>query len=139
MSTTDIHSSDVVSTWEQAYYDAWRQFHGCIEEIPSRLIWDNPSPEDRQMMIEKLARLPIEIDNIRNLGQIMFEHVPGCETVRERPLAYFVTDFIRECNAMNYKIYMLIWKLLNRQNSERLAHSRLFRFLESVRDRVPAR
>ncbi|KAJ6187530.1 hypothetical protein N7519_002438 [Penicillium mononematosum] len=138
MSITDIPSSDAVSTWEQVYHDAWRHFHGCIEEILSRLTWDNPSPEDRQVTIEKLGRLSIEIDNIRNLGQIMFEHVPGCETVRERPLAYFVTDFIRECNAMNYKINMLTWRLLNRQNSERLVHSRLFRLLESVRDRVPA-
>ncbi|CAG8888268.1 unnamed protein product [Penicillium egyptiacum] len=130
-------SSNTLSTWEQAYHDAWRHFHVCIEEIINRLTWDNSFPEDRQTTIEKLGRLPIEVDNIRSMGQAMFEHVPGCETVRERPLTYFIDEFIRDCSKTDYRLHMLSWRLMNRPNSGRTVHNRLIRLLESVRDRVP--
>ncbi|KAJ5487349.1 hypothetical protein N7530_001649 [Penicillium desertorum] len=137
MSTTEVTSSDAVSTWEQAYHNAWRHFHASIEEIVNRLTLEKQSPEDRQATIEKLSHLPVELDNIRSAAQDMFEHVPGCSTVRQRPVTYFVDEFVHECNYINYKLNMMSWRLMNWTNSERAVHNRLSKLLESLGDRVP--
>ncbi|KAJ5236481.1 hypothetical protein N7489_006572 [Penicillium chrysogenum] len=137
MSTTEATSSDAVSTWEQVYHDAWRHFHASIEEILNRLTLENRSPEDLQVTIEKMSRLTVELDNIRSAAQDMFEHVPGCSTVRQRPVTYFVDEFVHKCNYINYKLNMMSWRLMNRTNSERAVHNRLSKLLESLRDQIP--
>ncbi|KAI1838212.1 hypothetical protein DTO006G1_4709 [Penicillium roqueforti] len=126
-----------VSIWEQAYHDAWRHFQASIMEVVDRLSWQDPSSEDRQTTIEKLGRLPIEVDNIRSTGQAMFEHVPGCQTVRNEPLTHFVDEFIRDCHGLHFKLNMLVWRLMNRPNSDRTVYNRLLRLLDYIEDRVP--
>ncbi|KAJ5960204.1 uncharacterized protein N7479_007354 [Penicillium vulpinum] len=133
----DQPSLDAVSIWEQAYYNAWRHLQTCIVEVLNRLCWSNPSPEDRQTTIEKLSHLPIEVEDIQSTGQAMFEHVPGCQTVREKPLTYFVVDFIRDCLNLHFRLNVLAWRLINRPRSDRAVYNRLLRLLDSIKDRVP--
>ncbi|KAJ5185151.1 hypothetical protein N7491_006978 [Penicillium cf. griseofulvum] len=128
---------DAESTWEQAYHDAWRHFQTCIMEVLGRLQWHNPSLEDHQTTIERLSRLPIEVDNIRSTGQAMFEHSPGCQTVRDAPITYFATDFIRDCLDLHFRLHMLAWRLMNCPMSDRTVYNRLLRLLDSIKDRVP--
>lgn len=130
-------SSDAVSIWEQSYHDAWRHFQTIIVEVLNRLSWHNPSPEDRQTTIEKLGRLPVEVDIIRSTGHAMFEHAPGCQTVREQHLTYFVDDFIGDCHKLHFKLNMLSWRLINRPNSDRTVSNRLLSVLDTIKDRVP--
>ncbi|KAJ5795366.1 uncharacterized protein N7518_001105 [Penicillium psychrosexuale] len=136
-SATGNSSSDGVSIWEQAYHDAWRHFQASIMEVVDRLSWQDPSSEDRQTTIEKLGRLTIEVDNIRSTGQAMFEHVPGCQTVRNEPLTHFVDEFIRDCHRLHFKLNMLAWRLMNRPNSDKTVYNRLLRLLDYIKDRVP--
>ncbi|KAJ5208717.1 hypothetical protein N7449_003096 [Penicillium cf. viridicatum] len=137
MSPTTGNSSADVSIWEQAYHDAWRHFQSSILDVLDRLAWHSLSPEYRQTTIEQLGRLPIEVDNIRSTGQAMFEHVPGCQTVREHHLTYFVDDFVRDRLKLDFRLNMLSWKLMNRPNSDRAVYNRLLRLLHSIKDRVP--
>ena len=134
---TGNSSSDGVPSWEQAYHDAWRHFQASIMEVVDRLIWQDPSPEDRQITIEKLGQLPIGVDNIRSTGQAMFEHVPGCQTVRNEPLTHFADEFIRDCHGLHFKLNMLSWRLMNRPNSDRTVYNRLLRLLDYIKDQVP--
>ncbi|KAJ5514320.1 hypothetical protein N7463_003872 [Penicillium fimorum] len=128
--------SYAVSIWEQAYHNAWRHFHTRIVEVLNRLCWRNPSPEDRQSTIERLGRLPIEVDNIQSTGQAMFEHAPGCQTVRDKALSYFATGFIRDCLNLDFKLNMLTWRLMNNPGSDRTVYNRLLGLLNSINDRV---
>ncbi|CAG8330664.1 unnamed protein product [Penicillium nalgiovense] len=139
ISTTEFTSSDAVSTWAQAYHNAWRHFHASIEEILNRVTLENQTPEDHQATIEKPSRLPVELENTRSAVQDMFEHVPGCSTVRQRPVTYLIDEFIRECNYINGKINRRPWRLMNCPNSDNRVHDRLFRLLESasLTDLVP--
>lgn len=137
MSPTPGNPSTDVSTWEQAYHDAWRHLHARILDVLERLSWQSSSPEYRQTTIEQLGRLPTEIDGIRSAGQAMFEHVPGCQTVREHHLTYFVDDFFRDCLKLDFRLNMLSWKLMNRPNSNRAVYNRLLGLLDSIKDRVP--
>ncbi|KAJ5384763.1 hypothetical protein N7517_002674 [Penicillium concentricum] len=134
---TENPSADSVSIWEQAYHNAWRHFQTCIVEVLNRLRWRNPSPENRQTTIEKLGRLPIKVENIQSTGQAMFEHDPGSQTVREKALTYFATDFIRDCLELHFKLNMLAWRLMNHPGSVRTVYNRLLRLLDSIKDRVP--
>ncbi|KAJ5534382.1 hypothetical protein N7527_000636 [Penicillium freii] len=136
-SPTTGNSSADVSIWEQAYHNAWRHFQASILDTLERLGCLGLSPEYRQMTIEQLGRLPIEVDNIRRTGQAMFEHVPGCQTVREHHLTYFIDDFIRDCLMLEFKLNMMSWRLMNRPNSERTVYNRLLRLLRSLDDRIP--
>ncbi|CAI7653114.1 unnamed protein product [Penicillium glandicola] len=131
-SATDNSSSDAVSIWEQSYHDAWRHFQAGIVEVLNKLSRRNPSPEDRLTTIERLVRLPIAVDNIRSTGQAMFEHVPGCQTVREQTLTYFASDFIRDCLKLHFKLNMLAWRLMNRPSSDRTVYNRLVSLLDSI-------
>lgn len=128
---------DAVSIWEQAYHNAWRDFQTRIIEVLDRLRWYNQSPEYHQTTIYKLGRLPIEVDNIRSTGQAMFEHSPGCQTVRDKAITYFVTGFIRDCLELEFKLHMLEWRLLNHPMSDRTVYNRLLGLLNSIKDRVP--
>jgi hypothetical protein len=144
MSTTPRDASsqrnpirDAVSIWEQAYHNAWRHFQTRIIEVLDRLRWYNQSPEYHQTTIHKLDRLPIEVDNIRSTGQAMFEHSPGCQTVRDKAITYFVTDFIRDCLHLEFELHMLAWRLLNHPIGDRTVYNGLLRLLDSIKDRVP--
>ncbi|KGO60947.1 hypothetical protein PEX2_099630 [Penicillium expansum] len=130
-------SPDNVSIWEQAYHDAWRHFQTCIVGVLDRLACYNPSIQDRQTTIERLGQLTVEVDNIRIAGQAMFEHVPGCQTVREGTLTYFADDFIEDCLELHFKLNMLSWRLMNRPHSDRTVYNRLLMLLDSTMDRVP--
>lgn len=126
-----------ISIWEQAYHDAWRHFQASILNVLDRLAWRSSSPEYRQTTIDQLGRLPIEVDNIRSTGQVMFEHVPGCRTVRGHHLTYFVVDFVRDCLNLDFRLNMLSWKLINRPDEDRTVYNRLLMILESIKDRIP--
>ncbi|KGO71720.1 hypothetical protein PITC_027330 [Penicillium italicum] len=135
--STETSPSDNMSSWEQAYHDAWRNFQMCIVGVVDRLAWNNPSVEYRQTTVERLGQLTVDVDNIQRTGQAMFEHVPGCQTVREETLAYFADEFIRDCLKLHFKLNMLSWRLMNRPNSDGTVHNRLLKLLESIKDRVP--
>lgn len=136
MSQTLDNSSTEMSTWERAYLNAWRHFHTRILDVLDRLAWQSLSPEYRDETIHQLGRLPIEVDRIRNTGQAMFEHVPGCLTVREQPLTYFASDFLRDCHKLDFTLNMLLWRLMNNPNSDRTVYNRLLTLLHSINDRV---
>jgi hypothetical protein len=137
MSPTTGNSATDVSVWEQAYHDAWRHFQASTLDVLDRLAWHILSPEYRQTTIEQLGQLPIEVDNIRSTGQAMFEHAPGCRTVREHHLTYFADDFIRDCLKLDFMLNMLSWNLMNRPNSDRAVYNGLLKLLHSNKDRVP--
>lgn len=67
----------------------------------------------------------------------MFEHVPGCRTVRGHHLTYFVVDFVRDCLNLDFRLNMLSWKLINRPDEDRTVYNRLLMILESIKDRIP--
>ncbi|KAJ5410373.1 uncharacterized protein N7487_004732 [Penicillium crustosum] len=130
-------TSTDMSTWEKAYHNAWRHFHTRILDVLERLAWQSSSPENRQETIEQLGRLPIEVDRIRTTGQEMFEHVPGCQTVRDHHLTYFANEFMRDCHKLDFKLDMLLWRLMNSPSSDRKVYNNLLMLLHTIQDRVP--
>ncbi|KAJ5467545.1 hypothetical protein N7475_005297 [Penicillium sp. IBT 31633x] len=136
MSQTAEDPSRDVSIWEQAYHDAWRDLRASVEEIVTRLSWENPSTEYRQTTIERFDRLEVHLDRIQSTGQAMFEHDTGCETVRQEPLVYFAHSFIQDCLHIRFGLSVLKWKLMNRPQSDWVVHNRLLGLLEHIRNRL---